>query len=66
MATEFSQDEVAHALSNMRDCSKLTDEELTERMKDAKLGEGVIAEAGYREFMKVNIRPADTSEKDQA
>jgi hypothetical protein len=29
-------------------------------MKDAKLGEGVIAEAGYREFMKVNIRPADT------
>ncbi len=38
------------------DYSNLTDEELAERMKTARLGEGVIAEYGVRQFRKGELR----------
>jgi hypothetical protein len=43
---------LAAAKEKGNDWSKLTDEELAEEMKTARIGDGLAAEAGYRQFMK--------------
>lgn len=43
-----TEDEVKKAIAAMPDWSRLSDEELAEKLKTARLGSGLIAEAGVR------------------
>ena len=59
-ARTFSREQVAEALGHLSDYSMMSDEDLADQ---AKLGNGMLGEIGYRDWKKSNIRPADTAGK---